>query len=197
MSLPNKDYAVSFNTPTWRHFDLNVFAIAGLNDENYAEWASGKIWVMIVNSDVRPSDHLRLNLSYTDSRVYRPSDGSRVLLQDVAVGTVEYQLSRAFQLRFIGQYTVNARDSLRDDSRTNLPIVIRDPTTGVYAHTVTYSNRQLQLNFLFSYLPTPGTVIYLGYGAVAARPDDLGRPALNPVQDNLFVKFSYLWRRQQ
>ena len=124
--LPNNDYVVSFNTPSWKTFDFNGFALAGLNDENYSEWASGRIVGANVGMDVRPSDHLRLNLSYNDSRVYRPSDGSRVLLQDVVVGTVEYQLSRAFQLRVISQYSINARDSLHDDSRTNLPIVIQD-----------------------------------------------------------------------
>ena len=194
--LPNKDYAFSFNTPTWRHFDFNAFVLAGLNDENYAEWASGKVYVEIASTNIRPSDHLRFNISYTGSSVYRPSDNTRVLAQDVAVGRVEYQLSRAFQLRVIGQYTVNARDSLRDDSRTGLPIVIRDPTTGIYAPTVAYSNRQLQLNFLFSYLPTPGTVVYFGYGTTAARPDGLGRPELTPVEASFFLKVSYLWRRR-
>jgi hypothetical protein len=194
--LPNNDYVLSFNTPSWRHFDFNFFTLVGLNDENYAEWASGRIIVLQMSGDVRPTDHLRLNAVYSDSRVYRPDDGSRVLRQDVAVGTIEYQLSRAFQLRVIGQYSINARDSLHDDSRTGLPIVIRNPFTGGYAPTVAFSNRQLQLNFLFSYLPTPGTVVYFGYGAVAARPDDLGRPVLNPVQDNFFLKLSYLWRRR-
>ena len=84
----------------------------------------------------------------------------------------------------------------RSLGNVRLPIVIRNPATGAYAPTVAFSNRQLQLNFLFSYLPTPGTVVYFGYGAVAARPDDLGRPALNPVQDNFFLKLSYLWRRR-
>lgn len=196
MRLPNRDYDLSFGTPIWRHFDLNVFGLAGLDDENFPEWASGKVYVFIASTDFRPTDHLRLNVAYNDSRVYRPSDGSRVLLQSDAVATLEYQLSRAFQLRLIGQYSINARDSLRDDSRTGLPIVIRDPTTGVYAPTVAYSMRQLQLNFLFSYLPTPGTVLYFGYGATAARPDDLGQPVLHPVQASFFLKLSYLWRRR-
>lgn len=73
--------------------------------------------MLLLGGDVRPTDHLRLNLSYNDSRVYRPDDGSRVLRQDVAVGTLEYQLSRAFQLCVIGQYSTNARDSLHDDTR--------------------------------------------------------------------------------
>ena len=191
--LPNKDYAVNFNTPSWKHFDLNGFVLAGLNDENYSEWASGKIWFIFAGMNFRPTDQLRLNVSYNDSRVYRPSDGSRVLRQDVAVGTLEYQLSRAFQLRVISQYSINARDSLRDDSRTNLPIVIRD-RDGVYQPTAAYSNRALQSNFLFTYLPNPGTVIYAGYGNIAQNPDLVGRGRLGPAQSDFFLKVSYLWR---
>ena len=191
--LPNRDYVVSFNTPTWKHFDFNAFVLAGLNDENYSEWASGRVWVLGVGMDVRPTDHLRFNLSYNDTRVYRPGDGSRVLLQGVGVGTVEYQLSRAFQLRVISQYSINARDSLHDDSRTNLPIVIKN-AAGVYAPTLAYDSRALQTNFLFTYLPNPGTVIYFGYGTVDQNPDVLGRARLGPVQSDLFLKLSYLWR---
>jgi hypothetical protein len=167
--------------------------LAGLNDENYNEWASGRIWFINAGLNYRPTDHLRLNVSYNDSRVYRPSDGSRVLLQDVMVGTLEYQLSRAFQLRLISQYAIDARDSLHDDSRTNLPIVIKG-ADGSYAPTVAYSNRQLLNNFLFTYLPNPGTVIYLGYGTLDARPDLLGRARLGSVQSDLFLKISYLFR---
>jgi hypothetical protein len=191
--LPNRDYVLSGSTPLLKHFDFAGFVLLGANDENYAEWASGRIWFINLGMDVRPTDHLRLNVAYNDSRVYRPSDGSRVLRQDVAVGTLEYQLSRAFQLRVISQYSINARDSLRDDSRTNLPIVIKG-ANGAYQPTTAYSNRALQTNFLFTYLPNPGTVIYLGYGTVDQNPDLIGRAQLGPVQSDFFVKLSYLWR---
>jgi hypothetical protein len=192
--LPNNDYAVSGNTPTWKHFDANAFFLAGLDDENYSEWASGRDIITSLGLDYRPTDQLRFNATYNDSRVYRPGDGSRVLLQDVGVATVEYQISRAFQVRIITQYAVNARDSLRDAARTNLPIVIRDPVTGIYARAAAYDNRQLQLNFLFTYLPNPGTVVYLGYGSINQRPGLNGLATLAPVQRDFFVKFSYLWR---
>jgi hypothetical protein len=191
--LPNNDYVVSFNTPSWKKFDFNGFALVGLNDENYSEWASGRIVGANFGMDVRPSDHLRLNVSYNDSRVYRPGDGTRVLLQDVVVGTVEYQLSRAFQLRVISQYSINARDSLHDDSRTNLPIVIQNGA-GAYVRAAAFDNRALLTNFLFTYLPNPGTVIYLGYGTVDQRPDLAQRLRLGPVQSDFFLKLSYLWR---
>lgn len=192
--LPNNDYSASLGTPAWKYFDFTGFVLAGLWDENYAEWASGRDWVVSAGMDVRPSDHLRFNITYNDSRVYRPDDGSRVLLQDVAVGTMEYQFARAFQIRLITQYSINARDSLRDDSRTGLPIVIRDPGTGIYARALAYDQRQMQLNFLFTYLPNPGTVVYVGYGDLLAQPDLDGRAQLGPLQRQVFVKLSYLWR---
>jgi uncharacterized protein DUF5916 len=191
--LPNNDFVVSGNTPAWKAFDLNVFVLTGLNDENYAEWSSAPGVNMIVAMNVRPTVHLRLNTSYTGTHIYRDSDHSRVVARDVLVNTIEYQLTRTVQLRLIAQYSLNARDSLRDESRTGLPIVIRD-SSGAYVRAGAYDNRALQLNVLLTYLPRPGTVVYLGYGTLDQRPDLLGIAQLGPVQSEFFVKLSYLWR---
>jgi hypothetical protein len=43
----------------------------------------------------------------------------------------QYQLSRPVFLRVVGEYDARRHDSLRDDSRTGLPILIRDPSTGL------------------------------------------------------------------
>ena len=64
-----------------------------------------------------PTDQLRANFSLTYTKVNRPSDGSRVQLQMVPRARLEYQLTRALQLRLISQYALETRDSLRDDSR--------------------------------------------------------------------------------
>jgi hypothetical protein len=84
---------------------------------------------------------------------------------------------------------------LRDLSRTGLPIVIRDPSTGIHAPMTAYDNRQLQMNFLFTYLPNPGTVIYVGYGTVDQRPDLLGRTSLGPVQCRLHCECARSWHK--
>ncbi len=194
ISLPNNDYVLSFNTPSWKHFDFNFFTLVGLNDESYGEWASGRLYNSNVGVNFRPTDQLRFNASYNDSRIFRPSDGSRVLLQDVAVGTVEYQLSRAFQLRVITQYSIDARNDLRDEGRTNLPLV--GATGSGWAPLSSYDHRGLQTNFLFTYLPNPGTVVYFGYGNVAVRPDLAGRNSFGAMRSDFFLKLSYLWRRQ-
>ena len=190
--LPNHDYVLSFNTPSWKHFDFNAFTLVGLNDENYSEWSSARIYTTNIGMNLRPNDQLRLNLSLKDNRYVRASDGTRVLLQDIAVGTLEYQLSRAFQVRLISQYSIDNRAVLRDDSRTNLPLVIKSGST--YVPLGAYDNRGLQANFLFTYLPNPGTVVYFGYGNLRQQPDQLSRPQLGAVQSDFFLKLSYLWR---
>ena len=192
--LPNHDYVLTGNTPTWRHVDLFAYVLAGLDDENYFEWASGRLLVASLGLDVRPTGHLLVNLTYNSTQVNRPSDGSRVSIQAVPVATLQYQLSRAFQLRIISQYALDVQDSLRDDARTNLPIVIRDPSTGVFSRAAAFHTGDLQTNFLFTYLPNPGTVVYLGYGTIDQQPDQLGRARLAPLQSDFFLKLSYLWR---
>jgi len=191
--LPNHDYVLSFNSPSWKKFDFGAFTLAGLNDENYSEWSSGRLFSSNVGMNIRPTDHLRLSLSGNETRIYRATDGTRVLLQDVFVSTLEYQLSRAFQVRLITQYSLDRRDDLHDDSRTNLPLVVQTGA-GTYSPLLAYDNRGLQTNFLFTYLPNPGTVVYFGYGALNQRPDMAGRPQLGAVQSDFFLKLSYLWR---
>jgi len=191
-ALPNNDFLVSFSTPTWKHFDMSVSELAGLNDENFNEWSPARLFSTTVAMNVRPSDQLRFNLSVTDNHYLRASDGSQVQLQHSSAGTVEYQLSRAFQLRVISQYSIDSRDSLRDDTRTNLALVQKVGAN--YTPLGRYDNRSLQTSFLFTYLPTPGTVVYLGYGNVSQQPDPLGRPRIGSVQSDFFLKLSYLWR---
>jgi hypothetical protein len=92
----------------------------------------------------------------------------------------------------ITQYSLDWRDALRDDSRTNLPLVIQGNSG--YELATAYDHRALQANFLFTFLPNPGTVVYFGYGNVSQRPDLAGRTALGAVRNDFFLKLSYLWR---
>ncbi len=190
--LPNNDFLVSFSTPAWKHFDMSISELAGLNDENFNEWSPARLFSTTLGMNIRPSDQLRFNLAFTDNHYMRASDGSQVQQQQVSVGTVEYQLSRAFQLRVISQYSIDSRDSLRDDTRSNLPLVAKSGAN--YTRLGNYDNRSLQTSFLFTYLPTPGTVVYFGYGNVSQRPDPLGRAQIGSVQSDFFLKLSYLWR---
>ena len=49
-------------------------------------------------------------------------------------------------------------------------------------------------DFLFSYQPNPGTVLFAGYGSTMAHSNGLGLTDLRRVNDGFFLKLSYLFR---
>jgi hypothetical protein len=106
----------------------------------------------------------------------------------------EYQLSRAIFVRFIGQYDAQYQDSLRDDSRSNLPIFLRSATTGVISRASAGTSNVFESSLLFSYQPVPGTVAFFGYGNDANEPSMFHFVGLRRQADSFFVKLSYLFR---
>jgi hypothetical protein len=63
--------------------------------------------------------------------------------------------------------TTAFQDTLRDDSRTELPIVLQTPTGAVPLSR--HEQGRLRLDLLFSYQPTPGTVFAGGRPAARRR----------------------------
>ena len=125
----------------------------------------------------------------------RSSDGSEVLNSSIPRVKLEYQITRAIFVRLVGEYNTFRRDALRDDTRTNAPILIGN-------------ERQFALredgfrgDFLFSFQPNPGTVVFAGYGSSYAG-FETADPRLPPsrardllrTNDAVFVKLSYLFR---
>jgi len=100
-------------------------------------------------------------------------------------------MTRAVFIRFVGQYDGLRVDELRDDSRTDDQILIRTATG--FRRATPIDRGGLRADWLFSYQPNPGTVLFLGYGANVGsaefRPSDLQR-----TSDGFFVKLSYLFR---
>ena len=107
---------------------------------------------------------------------------------------VEYQVSRSVCFRSVGEYDARRQDSLRDDSRTNLPIVVRDRATGTYARAFGFEHNAFRIDCLFSYQPTPGTVLFAGYGSSLTEPQNLRFRGLQRTGDGFFLKMSYLFR---
>jgi hypothetical protein len=162
-----------------------------------------------VNANWRPTDKLRANLSYNQIKVNRWSDRTNVVNSRIPRLKVEYQLSRAIFLRVVGDYNSYIQDALRDDSRTGAPIVFPDPVTGGFTPAYAYRSNFFRGDYLFSYQPNPGTVVFVGYGRGFQGFDTTdpqwstydpnwrpGRRAsdLLPVNDAVFVKLSYLFR---
>lgn len=95
-------------------------------------------------------------------------------------------------LPYSGQYIQDKTDSLRDDSRTNAPILLETPS-GVI-RTAPTANNLFHVDALLSYQPVPGTVLFAGYGSDMLDNEALGFRSLTRTGDAVFVKVSYLFR---
>jgi hypothetical protein len=191
--IPNTDYIVNVTTPQFAHFSASLVYVWG-RDENFYEWATADVNLPQVAFTWQPTQQLRFNATYNATTYHRHSDGSTVAYTIIPRLDAEYQLSRAIFLRFIGQYEATYVDSLRDDSRSNLPLFIKNTTTGVISRALPSSSNVFTGSVLFSYQPVPGTVAFFGYGNDSAEPDMLHFTGLRRQADSFFVKLSYLFR---
>lgn len=179
-------------TPRFNQFSGSVFVVAGV-DDNFYEWARADIYFYTLTLNYHPTDQLRVNLLYNHQHYVRNSDKSTVALRRVPRLKVEYQLTPSLFVRLVGQYNSMFVDDLRDDSRTNLPVLIRD-AQGNFNRTQERRTNHLTVDWLLSYRPTPGTVLFLGYGNSSSEPDTYRFRDLQRLQDGLFFKLSYLFR---
>lgn len=185
--IPNRDYVLSVGTPEFSGFSANGFILWG-QDENFFEWASANLLSADASINWRPTDQLRIEARYRENRYQRRTDGSLVGRQRIPRVKVEYQLARPLFIRLVGEYNAYQQDSLRDDSRTNAPILINGQ------RTVAFTDNTFRGDVLLSFTPVPGTVFFAGYGSTleerrAFRFNDLER-----TTDGFFVKGSYLFR---
>jgi hypothetical protein len=191
--LYNLDLALNLATPRFQRFAADLFVVVG-RDDNFFEWAPAFIGIGTVDVTWRPSEQIRVNLLYNHQQYVRLGDWSTVGIRRIPRLKLEYQLTRAIFVRFVGQYDAEVRDSLRDDSRTGAPILVRDPATGTYARATRATRNDLRLDWLFSYRPLPGTVFFAGYGGSFTGPETFGFRNLARSNDGFFVKLSYLFR---
>jgi hypothetical protein len=96
-------------------------------------------------------------------------------------------------VRLVGQYSSQEQDALRDP-RTDAPILIADPVTGVPVQSEAQTINDFRIDLLVSFRPTPGTVVFLGYGTSLTEPNRFTFKDLERVQDGFFAKVSYLFR---
>src|SRR5712671_717867 len=189
--ITNHDYVFTLVTPQWQIFSANMLYVGG-QDENFFEWAQANIDLVQLGLSVRPSDRARIDgtLAYQD--YWRRSDHTLVGRNVIPRVKLEYQLTRAIFMRLVGEYDLGETDDLRDETRTNYPLLIGGQLAS--ASRV----RSLHGDYLFSYQPTPGTVLFLGYGSQAdGLPDETQRFNWQPLRrtsDYFFVKYSYLLR---
>jgi hypothetical protein len=192
--IPNFDLMLQVTTPQFRRFDANLMVLPAIQDENFFEWSPARILLIQAGLDWRPSDRIRIGATYLHQQYWRKTDGSTVARDLIPRLKVEYQISRPLFVRVVGQYQASWQDSLRDDSRSNDPILIFNPATGIYERAVAQSSNTMRVDWLLSYTPSPGTVLYLGYGSSMAELEAFAFRGLHRTSDGFFAKMSYLFR---
>src|SRR5437899_8938328 len=102
-------------------------------------------------------------------------------------------LTRSLSFRHVGQYFAPQREA-REDPRTGLALVLDPSATARLGQAGGAATNELRSDFLFSYRPTPGTVLFFGYGASLTEPDAFRFQNLRRTSDGFFLKASYLFR---
>jgi len=185
---PEKDeWGGSFRvtTPTYRFFS----GTAGITKSEvpiFREAAPGSSSRIDAALDLRPTTAVRSSLQYSRLTIARKSDGSRFSSETIPRVKVEYQVSPPIFLRVVGQYAARSRSALRD--RNGNPILVNGVLDAGNA------TNEFSADWLFSYRPVPGTLVYLGYGSTLEEPREFRFQNLRRTRDGFFGKISYLFR---
>jgi len=184
--------ALGATTPQFPKFSASVSATLG---HAPAFFEPSRVNQFGASSSVlwRPTKRARVEGSYTHLALMREADGSRFSTANIPRLKLEYQLSRPLFVRFIGQYQSQERAALRDPL-TGDPILVRDPATQVYVLGAATSVNTLRTDWLISYRPSPGTVVFAGYGSGFIGTEGYSLRGLDRSEDGLFFKVSYLFR---
>jgi hypothetical protein len=136
-----------------------------------------------VRAVVRPSKGLTMENTYLFVRLQDQNTGANIFNNHILRSKWNYQFTKEFSLRLIGQYTTN----------------ISNPALTTIQNTKNFNG-----DVLFTYLVHPGTAIYVGYNSnlqnldpsLANTPDGLLRTRRSFINDGrqIFIKLSYLFR---
>jgi len=192
-SLNNLDWVLSASTPEFGMFSADVLYLWG-KDENFYEWSSADIVFFDAGLRFRPTDKIRLEGRYRIQDYIRRSDDTRAARLRTPRVKLEYQIARPFFVRLTGEYLAYQQDDLRDDGRTDAPILLYSPSSGTYSRATGYTSNSFSGDVLLSYTPVPGTVLFAGYGSTRTEPQPFKFSELDRVSDGFFAKVSYLFR---
>ncbi len=182
--------AISVSTPQYRRFAASA-GVTNARDVDFLETSRVRRTAYTASLDLRPDERVRLNATYASSEFIRRADGRSTFSQRVPRLKMEYQVARPIFVRVIAQYEANRREALAD-YRTGLPLLIKQ-SNGRYTTSVARSSNLLRADWLFSYRPRPGTVLFAGYGNSMTEPGALQFDQLRRVNDGFFLKASWLF----
>jgi len=153
----------------------------------FPEASEGRQVALTAIAALRPTPALRVEARWVHQRLTRARDGSRFSTANIPRLKLEYQLTRAIFVRYIGQYFSEDQAALLDP-RTGQPLLVHDSAARAIV------SNDFRNDVLFSYKPTPGTVVFLGYGASLTEADAFRFRDLSRTTDGFFLKLSYLFR---
>jgi len=153
----------------------------------FPEASEGRQVTLVTVTQFRPTPALRIEARWVHQRLTRAQDGSRFSTANIPRLKLEYQLTRAIFVRYVGQYLAQDQVALRDP-HTGQPLFVNG---NVARASVTNDFRN---DVLFSYKPVPGTVLFVGYGASLTEADAFQFRNLSRTDDGFFFKLSYLLR---
>ena len=179
--------SVSVTSPTFQAFDASLSWSYG-EVPIFDETSAGRETRLSGSVRIRPTGSIRIEGSTRVARIRRVRDGSEFARTILPRLKIEYQLSRALFFRFIGEYRSERRAALLDQQTG-------DPLVENGAAVPRSEINTLRTDWLASYEPTPGTVIFLGYGAILATPKTFDFTDLSREVDGVFVKLAYQFRR--
>jgi hypothetical protein len=174
---------IGIETPTWQRFGAEL-SYSGGRTAIFDEASDGAYSAIEAGISFRPAAAIRLEFTTLYATIWRVRDDSEFGREIIPRVRAEFQPTRALSFRFVGQYTSARRASL-EDSEGN-PITGGDPAG---------ESHDLRIDFLGSYEPSPGTVVFLGYGSGYDGPSTLSFRQLIRREDVFFVKLAYLYRR--
>jgi hypothetical protein len=151
----------------------------------------GNSWNGDVGVTLIPTGSAQIEVGLRHVTILRARDGSRYSSATIPRLQARYQMTRAFYVRGIGEYSSQERGDLLDPvsgqpvwSCTTSECVAR---AGSDAH-------DFRVEGLFGYEPSPGTVVFLGYTRQFRDTSSFGFTDVQPVADGLFLKLSYRFR---
>ena len=172
-------------TPTLRFFSATTSVSRG-KTPIFREAAPGRSTRIDGALDLRPTTSLRASVQFSRLTLERSRDDSRFSTETIPRLKMEYQVNQALFLRLVGQYAARSRSALRD---RNGNVILIDgelqPAT---------STNEFSMDWLFSYRPIPGTLVYLGYGSTMEEAREFRFQDLRRTRDGFFGKLSYLFR---
>lgn len=176
---------VGFSTPS-RALTVSANVGAGMG-VIFAEAAESRGLNSFLGVTWKPTPSVRVDGRWIHQTLRRAEDGSWFSTANIPRLKIEYQLRRDIFFRYVGQYTAQEVDALRDP-RYGYPLVVNGSPAAAR------TENEFRNDVLFSYRPIPGTVLFLGYGTSLTEPEPFNFGRMTRTSDGFFLKASYLFR---